>query len=56
MAALTRPTKITFGELREMDVRSVLDYCADYKCTTRSRSAAPIASRCCRCKVLYWSR
>lgn len=27
------PTKITFGELREMDVRGVLIYCADYRCS-----------------------
>ena len=28
-----RPTKITFGELREMDVRGILVYSADYKCS-----------------------
>ena len=27
------PTKITFGELRDMGVRGVLIYCADYKCS-----------------------
>jgi len=28
-----RPRKITFGELREMGVRGVLIYCADYYCS-----------------------
>jgi hypothetical protein len=28
-----RPQKITFGELREMGVRGVLIYCADYRCS-----------------------
>jgi hypothetical protein len=28
-----RPQKITFGELREMGVRGVLVYCADYQCS-----------------------
>jgi hypothetical protein len=28
-----RPRKITFGELREMGVRGVLIYCADYHCS-----------------------
>jgi hypothetical protein len=27
-----RPQKITFGEMREMGVRGVLIYCADYRC------------------------
>ena len=27
-----RPQKITFGEMREMGVRGVLVYCADYHC------------------------
>jgi hypothetical protein len=27
-----RPQKITFGEMREMGVRGVLVYCADYRC------------------------
>jgi hypothetical protein len=27
------PTKITFGEMREMGVRGVLIYCADYQCS-----------------------
>jgi len=31
------PEKITFGEMREMGVRDLLIYCADYKC---SRSIA----------------
>jgi hypothetical protein len=28
-----RPTKITFGEMRESGVRGVLIYCADYHCS-----------------------
>jgi hypothetical protein len=28
-----RPQKITFGEMREMGVRGVLIYCADYQCS-----------------------
>jgi hypothetical protein len=28
-----RPQKITFGELRDMGVRGVLIYCADYRCS-----------------------
>jgi hypothetical protein len=30
-----RPTKITFGELRDMGVRGLLVYCADYRCNAR---------------------
>jgi hypothetical protein len=32
MPALTRPQKITFGEMRDTDVRGLLVYCGDYKC------------------------
>ena len=28
---MERPTKITFGELREQGVRGILVYCADYR-------------------------
>jgi hypothetical protein len=28
-----RPQKITFGEMREMGVRGILVYCADYQCS-----------------------
>jgi hypothetical protein len=27
-----RPTKITFGEMRDSGVRGLLVYCADYRC------------------------
>jgi hypothetical protein len=37
-----RPQQITFGEMREMGVRGVLIYCADYHC---SRSVALSADR-----------
>ena len=30
---LTRPQKITFGEMRESGVRGVLIYCSDYHCS-----------------------
>ena len=30
---MNRPTKITFGEMREMGVRGVVVYCQDYKCS-----------------------
>ena len=33
MSALTRPTKITFAEMRAAGVRGVLIYCSDYKCS-----------------------
>jgi hypothetical protein len=33
MSALTRPQKITFGEMRASGVRGVLIYCADHKCS-----------------------
>jgi hypothetical protein len=33
MRALTRPTKITFAEMRTAGVRGVLIYCSDYKCS-----------------------
>jgi hypothetical protein len=35
--AFARPQKITFGEMRDMGVRGILVYCADYRC---SRSVA----------------
>ena len=28
-----RPTKITFGDMREQGVRGILIYCADYRCS-----------------------
>ena len=37
-----RPQKITFGDMREMGVRGVLVYCADYRC---SHSVAISADR-----------
>jgi hypothetical protein len=29
----SRPQKITFGEMRDMGVRGLLIYCADYHCS-----------------------
>jgi hypothetical protein len=37
-----RPVKITLGEMRQMGVRGVLVYCADYRC---SHSVALSADR-----------
>jgi hypothetical protein len=34
-----RPTKISFGEMRDSSVRGLLVHCADYAAATRSRSA-----------------
>lgn len=42
MATVTRPTKITFAEMRESGVRGILIYCSDYHC---SHSAALSANR-----------
>jgi hypothetical protein len=39
-----RPQKITFAEMRNMGVRGILVYCADYIARIRSRSAVPIAN------------
>jgi hypothetical protein len=33
MPALTRPMKITFGEMRASGIRDLLIYCADYRCS-----------------------
>jgi hypothetical protein len=43
LVALTqRPQKITFAEMREMGLRGVLIYCADYRCShSIAISAAP---------------
>ena len=30
---MDRPTKISFGDMRDMGVRGLLVYCADYKCS-----------------------
>jgi hypothetical protein len=39
---VTRPQKITFGEMRESGVREVLIYCRDHRC---SRAATITADR-----------
>jgi hypothetical protein len=33
MPPMDRPKKITFAEMRDMGVRGILIYCADYKCS-----------------------
>jgi hypothetical protein len=33
MPTVARPRKITFGEMRDMGVRGILVYCADYRCS-----------------------
>lgn len=35
-----RPQKIPFGEMRQMGVRDVLVYCADYRCSHNIRMNA----------------
>ena len=30
---MERPTKITFGDMREQGVRGILIYCANYRCS-----------------------
>ena len=30
---MDRPTKISFGDMREQGVRGLLIYCADYRCS-----------------------
>jgi hypothetical protein len=30
---MNRPTKISFGDMREAGVRELLIYCADYRCS-----------------------
>ena len=42
MPALTRPVKITFGEMRSSGVRGLLVYCANYRCAAVSQSSALI--------------
>ena len=32
-AMTDRPQKITFAEMRDMGVRGILVYCADYRCS-----------------------
>jgi hypothetical protein len=39
---MNRPTKITFGDLRDQGVHGVLIYCADFRC---SRSIAMSADQ-----------
>ena len=31
-----RPTKIIFAEMRDMGMRGILIYCADYRCAPRA--------------------
>src|ERR1700686_5909784 len=40
MFAPTRPTKITFAEMRTAGVRGVLIYCSDYKCSPSTSISA----------------
>jgi hypothetical protein len=42
---MERPTKITFAEMRDMGMRGLLVYCADYRC---SHSVAVSADHCLR--------
>jgi hypothetical protein len=40
MPEITRPQKITLGEMRAAGVRGILVYCADYKCPHAVRISA----------------
>jgi hypothetical protein len=40
-----RPTKITFGEMRDMGVRRLLIYCADYRCSHSTVLLSPPEAR-----------
>jgi hypothetical protein len=40
-----RPQKITFGEMREMGLRGVLIYCADYHCSHSVAVSADLVAR-----------
>ena len=42
MSAPTRPTKITFAEMRAAGVRGVLIYCSDYKCSHSTAISADL--------------
>ena len=42
MSALTRPMKITFGEMRASGIRALPIYCSDYRC---SHSTSVIGDR-----------
>jgi hypothetical protein len=49
MSEPVRPQKITFADMRAQGVHGLLTYCADYRCSTRSQSAAttgPMISGC----------
>jgi hypothetical protein len=35
-----RPQKMTFAEMRDMGVRGLLIYCADYRCAPREATLA----------------
>jgi hypothetical protein len=38
------PQKITFAEMRDMDVRGILIYCADYRCSRYHSAASKLVS------------
>ncbi len=40
MPEITRPQKITLGEMRAAGVRDILVYCADYRCAHAVRISA----------------
>jgi hypothetical protein len=47
-----RPQKITFAEMRNMGVRGILVYCADYIARIRSRSAATDGLMTSGCQII----
>ena len=44
--AVLEPHKITLGDMREMGVRGILDYCADYHCSHRPSALTAGPMRC----------
>ena len=48
-----RPTKITFGEMRDMGVRGLLIYCADYRCSHSIPAGAHLRAGCCSTAMMW---
>jgi hypothetical protein len=53
---MNRPTKITFGDMRDMGVLGILIYCSDYKCshsiaTSADRRTPPVGHRAPVCQA-----
>jgi hypothetical protein len=53
---MTRPQKITLGEMREMGVRGLLVYCSDYKCSHWGRMNAADGPKLSGCPIACGTR